>query len=48
MTSLNCGAGSTGELEAHSQAQAESWGHVRGATHLHGDVHEAKLTVEVR
>lgn len=47
MTSLNCGARSTGELGACRRAQAESWGHAHRATYLHGDVHEAKLTVEV-
>lgn len=48
MTSLNCRVRSTGELSARGQAQVEPWGHTHGATHLHGDVHEAKLTVEVR
>lgn len=48
MTSLNCRAGSDGELGAPRCAQFESWGHIHRATHLYRDVHEAKLAVEVR
>ena len=48
MTSLNCGAGSAGEAGAHRQVQAESRDHVYRATHLHRDVHEPKLAVELR
>lgn len=48
MTSLNCGARNTGEPGACGWAQAKSWGHIHRVTHLHRDVHEAKLTVEVR
>ena len=47
MTSLNCGAGSAGESGAR-QVWAESRDHVYGATHLHRDVHEPKLAVELR
>lgn len=49
MISLNCGAGSVGELDACRWAQAESQGPtVHRATHLQRDVHKAKLAVEVR
>lgn len=48
MTNLNCRAGSAGELGACRQVQVKSQDHVYGATHLHRDIHESKLAVEVR
>lgn len=48
MTNLNCRAGSDDELGVCRGAQAEPWGPNHRATHLHRDVHEAKLAVEVR
>lgn len=48
MTSLNCGTGSAGESGACRQVQAKSWDRVYRAPHLHRDVHESKLAVELR